>query len=435
MGFDSLSCWTRASKGLKLAHTFGSGAVLPRLCKLLLDRHLGREKLMEWRIDQPDGDRQAGHCPEKLLEVGLLHRKESIESELARLESGGKNHGANVGQAIWSEEHVLGAAEADSRCLCIARPCGVLRRVGVRVHRHGSGFSRPGEQFRQREIRWNGLDAQRQPPEEDTAGRAVEREPISFPESVLTDARNALGFIDQDSAGSRDAALAHSARDHGGMACGASGRSKKTNCRIHPVDVVGGRLLPDEDDRRLLVFACKFDGPVGAESHPADRGTGRCRQSLGNRPQTRGAQIELPGRDGFNVSRLHSPKRVCPRDEPFLRHLDSGANRCQGASFRRSGLQQEQIAIFDGKFKILHIAIVRLELRGDGSQLLVDRRHGSLKLGDRHRRTNAGNDVLSLRVGQEFTKKLVGAGRRIAGKANPRATLEGRDCQRPSLAP
>ena len=80
-----------------------------------LDLGLGvRQELMQRRIEQPDGHRQALHDFEQFDEIGALHRQQFRQRGAARLLVLGEDHLAHGADAGFLEEHVLGAAQADA---------------------------------------------------------------------------------------------------------------------------------------------------------------------------------------------------------------------------------------------------------------------------------------------------------------------------------
>ena len=89
------------------------------------------EELVQRRIEGADGDGQRPHRLEEANEVGALHGQELLERGAAVLLGGGEDHGAHVLDAVFGEEHVLGAAEADAFGAEEQRLLGVARDVGV----------------------------------------------------------------------------------------------------------------------------------------------------------------------------------------------------------------------------------------------------------------------------------------------------------------
>jgi hypothetical protein len=95
----------------------------------------------------------------------------------------------------------------------------------------------------------------------------------------------------------------------------------------------------------------------------------------------------------------------------------------------RTGLQHPQLAVLDGEFQVLHVAVMVFEPVEDGDQLGKGIRHqlfqrrpvgcrprcGSF-LGDRLRGADAGHHVLALRVDEKLAVEFLCAGRWIAGE-------------------
>ena len=98
---------------------------------------------MQRRIEQADGDGQRLHGLEEAGEVGALHGQELLECGAAGLFVCGQDHGAHVLDAVFSKEHVLGAAEADAFGAKQASHFGVARDVGVGANLAGGGPDRP----------------------------------------------------------------------------------------------------------------------------------------------------------------------------------------------------------------------------------------------------------------------------------------------------
>ena len=93
---------------------------------------------MQRRIEQADGDRQAGHDLEQLDEIVALHRQDLGQRGAAAASLRGEDHLAHRDDAVGLEEHVLGAAEADALGAEIARRAGIERRFGIGAHLHAA---------------------------------------------------------------------------------------------------------------------------------------------------------------------------------------------------------------------------------------------------------------------------------------------------------
>ena len=80
-----------------------------------LDRQVGQvgQELVQRRVDQPDGDRQAVHRLEDLDEVAALQRLERVQRGLPLVVVLGQDQPLDQ-LAPLAEEHVLGAGQADA---------------------------------------------------------------------------------------------------------------------------------------------------------------------------------------------------------------------------------------------------------------------------------------------------------------------------------
>ena len=115
-------------------------------------------------------------------------------------------------------------------------------------------------------------------------------------------------------------------------------------------------------------------------------------------------------------------------DQFLLRELDGDAERGLRRALAASRLQHPQLALLDGEFEILHVAVMPLKLGVDalelGERVRQRRFHRRLVgagflargLGDLLRRANAGDHVFALGVDQILSIELFLAGRGIARK-------------------
>ena len=102
-----------------------------------------RQEFVQRRIEQADGDRQAGHDLEQFGEVLPLHRQQLGERGAPARLVVGEDHLAHRDDALALEEHVLGAAEADALGAETARHARVGRRLGVGAHLHAPDLVGP----------------------------------------------------------------------------------------------------------------------------------------------------------------------------------------------------------------------------------------------------------------------------------------------------
>ena len=124
--------------------------------------------------------------------------------------------------------------------------------------------------------------------------------------------------------------------------------------------------------------------------------------------------------------RIDAGDRLFLRHQPFARELDRDPQSRLGRALAGARLQHPQLALLDGEFEILHVAVMPFERAVDALQFGEGFRHRIFErrlvgaglfarlLADLLRRADAGDHVLALGVDQEFAVELLLAGRRIA---------------------
>ena len=130
--------------------------------------------------------------------------------------------------------------------------------------------------------------------------------------------------------------------------------------------------------------------------------------------------------------RIDAQDRLFLADQPFIRHVHRDLERGLGGALARARLEHPQLGTLDGELDVLHVAIVSLERIEDRGELGIDLGHRLFHrqrlrprrlargLGQILRRADAGDDVLALRVDQEFAVIGALAGGRIAGEGHTR---------------
>ena len=106
-----------------------------------------RQELVQRRVEQADGHRQAAHDLEELDEVGALHRQELVERGAALGVGVGEDHLAHHGDPLGGEEHVLAAAEAEAVDAELAGHARLGGGVGVGADPEVADGVRPVEQL------------------------------------------------------------------------------------------------------------------------------------------------------------------------------------------------------------------------------------------------------------------------------------------------
>jgi hypothetical protein len=276
-----------------------------------------RQELVQRRVEQADGDRQAFHDREQLDEVGLLEGRDLGQGRAAAGLVVGQDHLAHGGDPGVVEEHVLGAAQADALGAELAGGLGVQRGLGVGADLHAAHrvgpFHQGGEVAGQL-----GLDHLGRA-DQDLAGRAVDGDDLAGLE--LAAAHPEQGFLGEDRhvAGARDAGPAHAARHDGGVAGHAAPGGDDAARGVHAVDVLGRGLFAHQDHG--LAGGGGLFGGVAVEDDLAGGRAGRGRQALGD--QSRWAVGSMVGCSSWSSeagstrpmasSRRSRPRRPCRR--------------------------------------------------------------------------------------------------------------------------
>ena len=246
-------------------------------------------------------------------------------------------------------------------------------------------------------------------------------------ERVAGHRHRARRIVDPQRARARDAGLAHAARDHRRMRGHAAARGEDALGRVHAMDVFGRGLDAHQDDLAALRFECF--GLVGRE-HDLAGGCARRRRQAGRDHLALGLWIDGRMQKLFEPGGIDARHRFLAGDHAFAGELDRDLERRLRGALAGAGLQHPQLALLDREFEILHVAVVVLEHALDAAKLrerlrqrfLHRRLVGACRLarsfGDLLRRADAGDNVLALRIDQEFAVELLLAGRGIAGEGD-----------------
>ena len=147
----------------------------------------------------------------------------------------------------------------------------------------------------------------------------------------------------------------------------------------------------------------------------------RSRQALRQHFDLLSLFVEPRNQEVIKLVRLDAEDRFFLRDQPFIHHLQRDAHRGQAGALAVARLQHVELAVLDGELEILHVFVMLFQPRGDVAQLAVNLGHDLFEFEDRNRSAHARDDVLALRIQQEFAVELFRAGRGIAREADARA--------------
>ena len=255
------------------------------------------------------------------------------------------------------------------------------------------------------------------------ADRAIDGDDVAGLEGAVADRHGAAAVVDADGAAAGDAGLAHAACHDGCMRGHATARGEDAFGGVHAVNVFRRGFDAHQND--LMAVGLQPGGFLRREHDLARGGTRRRRQAGGDDIARRGG---IDGRVQQLVERggIDARHRVVLRDHALIGELDRDADRGLGGALAVAGLQHPEPALLDRELHVLHVAVVLLELRIDPRQLLEGFRHRGFhrrlvgagfdarSFGDVLRGADAGDDVLALRVDQEFAVQPALAGRGIA---------------------
>ena len=378
---------------------------------------LGQE-LVQGRIEETDGDRPVLHDGEDVDEVAALKRKEPGEGLAALVFVFGQDHGADMVDASFLEEHVLGAAEADALAAELER--GFAVHDGVRVRANAEGAVLVGPLHQRGEFAGEGGLAELGLAEDHVARVCVEGDPIAVADVPSIHAEEFFFRLNVEGAAAGDAAFTHLAGDDGGMRGESAAGRENTLRDVHPQDVLRARLLAHQDDG-LARFRLG-DGLVGREDDLPDRGARR-----GGQP--RREDLEVPvGVDGrveelVEAVRVHARDRRALVDEALVHQLEGDSDGGRGRALSVAGLEHEDLAVLDGELHVLHVFVVILQPRANLLEFGKAIRHALVQNGDGLRRADPGDDVLALRVEEDLSVERLFPRRGVARGRAPRCTI------------
>ena len=100
----------------------------------------------------------------------------------------------------------------------------------------------------------------------------------------------------------------------------------------------------------------------------------------------------------------------------FIYEVASDLQSSLCGSLTVTALQHVQLLVLNSEFHILHVVIVVFQGITNLDEFIVSFREFLCHLSDRHRSTNAGNNVFALCVDQEFAHQLLFTGSRVTGE-------------------
>ena len=128
--------------------------------------------------------------------------------------------------------------------------------------------------------------------------------------------------------------------------------------------------------------------------------------------------VKLRVEQCVEVSRIDHSNCFFFCSHTFVNEIACDLQSSLSCSLSVSCLEHEEFAVFYSKFHILHVSVVIFKSLAYILELFKSSRELFSHLSDRHRCTNAGNNVFALCVCKEFAHELLFACSRITCKRN-----------------
>ena len=374
------------------------------------------QEFMQWWVEQTDRGWQPFHGLEDAVEVGLLEFEQLGERFFARFFVLGEDHLLHDRQTFHFHEHVLGAAEADTGSAKFTRLLGVARIVGVGVHFHAAFLSElfaPCQDLLEivAEFWWDNRNFA----EDDVPVGTIDGDDVVFLEQEIADLHGLSVEIELQRVAAANAAAAHTTGNDGCVAGHAAAAGEHALRSDDAVDVIRRGLVAHEDD--LVAIVAALFCFVGIEDNVTAGCARRSRQPGGDDVDLR-LWIDAWVQQLIELVGIHTHDGGVAVDEPFLVHINGAFySSCQRA-FRVAALQHVKLAIFDGKFNILHVGVMLFKQFAGIGELLERVWQIFCETGNVLWRAHAGNDVFALRIDEVFAVELLDAGGRVAREGN-----------------
>ena len=379
---------------------------------------LGREELVQGRIQEADGNGQSVHHLIQSLEVALLIRQDLGQCLLAGIDVLGHDHFAHGLDAVAFKEHVLGAAQADALGAEGDGLLGVAGGVGVGADLQGALGVRPSHEAL--EVARNGGFHGGNSLTVDVTGRAVDGDVIPFADLLTAEGEVFFILKHLDLAAAGNAAGTHAAGDNRRVGGHAAANGQNALSGRHTLDVLRGGLETDQND--LLALFGPGLGIFCGKDHTAAGSAGRSGQALADDfGSLERLDVKLRMEQGIELLGLDAHDGLVLGNHAFVHKVDGDLEGGGGGALAVTGLEHVELAVFNGKLHVLHIAVMGFELVCNGGKLLVHLGHVLFELSNGRGSTHAGNHVLSLGVDEVFAEEGLFAGGRVAGKGNASA--------------
>ena len=256
-------------------------------------------------------------------------------------------------------------------------------------------------------------------------GRTVERKFAALAERFARKNEILLFFVHLDISATGNTTSTHTSCNDRGVRSLSASDGKDTLSVFHTLDIFGRSFESYKDNflAGLALSGCFFSG----EYHRTCGGSRRSGDTFAYDVVLVGVFKVFSVESGVkkHVERLSVDlhKRFLLRDHALVDKVASDLDCGSSRSLTVSCLKHVKLLVFNGKFHILHVAIVIFKGFANFLELFVNVREDFCHLSDGHRRSYACNDVLALSVRKEFAHKTFFAGSGVTGERNARSAV------------
>ena len=376
---------------------------------------LSGNELMKRRIQETDRNRVSFQSFIQLLEVALLFRKDLLQSCFSLFYCLRADHLTECVDSVAFEEHMLCTAQTDTFCAQLTCFLSVSRCICVCTNLHGSVFVSPchdSSEFSGDGSVYSGDDSV-----VDVTCCTVDGDRISFVEFFACKGEFLVCFIHSDVAASGYTAGSHTTCNYCCVRGHTAANSQDTLSGFHTGDIFRRCLKTYKND--FLASCRPFYCVVSREydlTACSSRGSAKAfaQRSCGLQCSC----VELRMKKCIQVTRIDHCNSFFLCSHALVNKVAGDLQSSLCSSLTVTCLKHIQFTMLYSKLHILHISVMCFQSMAYFLELFECLRELLLHLGDVHRCTNAGNNVLALSVGQELTEQSVLACSRVTGKCN-----------------
>ena len=188
---------------------------------------------------------------------------------------------------------------------------------------------------------------------------------------------------------------------------------------LHADDIFGGSLQTDENNLGHLAALNLFFRVFRREDNLTTGSAGRSSQALANRlGLLQLGSVKLRVQQGIQLLGLDAQNRFVLVDHALIHQVNGDLQGSLCGTLAVTGLQHEQLAVFNGEFHVLHVLVMLFQTGGNLHELVVHFGHFFLQLGNRGGSTDTGHDVFALGIDQILTEQTLFTGSGVTGKGH-----------------